>query len=74
MLAPLNDEDAQVTYEDVYDLTDCDQTPSPEMLDVSTTNVPFTINVINPYRGVLTNKICCLCNDSRCVNCPLPAN
>ena len=33
MLAPLNEEDAQVSYEDVYDLTDYDQTPSPEMLD-----------------------------------------
>ena len=33
MLAHVNVEDAQVIYEDVYDLTDYDQTPSPEMLD-----------------------------------------
>ena len=29
MLVPVNEEDAQVIYEDVYDLNDYDQTPSP---------------------------------------------
>lgn len=74
MLAPPYDEDAQITYEEVYGLTDYDKIPKPEQLDANTTDVPFVINVVNPNKGVLTSKVCLLCNDSRCVNCPLPSS
>ena len=75
MLRDLNQETPK--YEDVFGLTQDDPTAMlrEEHLDLELTNVPFMVNIVNPYKEKWGyNPKCRICgNDSdKCENCKLP--
>lgn len=60
------------TYEDMLTLLKNGKEVESNYLEQDTTQYPFAINVVNPFKGKYFAPPCKVCGSKSCNNCPLP--